>query len=128
MPDNKNKLILIVEDEQDIITYLTTIFEDAGYRVETATNGIDALRKIKKYKPDLISLDIALPEKTGMNIYLEIKKNTALSSIPVVIISGMQKDIQHIFEEKDNLPPPNGYINKPFCVEELKTIVGEIIK
>jgi CheY-like chemotaxis protein len=128
MEKSQKKRICIVEDEPDIATYLSTVFEDSGYRVETATDGVEAMKIIKAHKPDLISLDISLPEKTGVKIYCELKKDPALSTIPVVIITGIQKEIKNIFSSGDALPPPDGYISKPFSVEELKKTINGILK
>jgi CheY-like chemotaxis protein len=82
----------------------------------------------KTHMPDLISLDISLPKKTGVNIYCELKKDPAFSTIPVVIITGIQKEFKKIFTSGEELPPPDGYISKPFCVEELKELIGRILK
>jgi len=119
--------ILIIEDEPDVSMYLSTILEDNGYKVETAGDGIEAMRKIRTLKPDLISLDISLPEKTGVNIYCELKKDPQLSSIPVVMVTGIQQDFERYISSQKKLPPPDGFLSKPFLVDELLRVIASLL-
>ena len=120
------KRILIIEDEEDIATYLATIFEDNGYQVDTAANGVEAMNKIRKKKPDLISLDVSIPQKTGVKLYCELKADSDLASIPVVMVTGIEKEFQKYISTRKDLPPPDGYIIKPFRVEELQEVISKI--
>jgi CheY-like chemotaxis protein len=119
--------ILIVEDEPDVSTYLSTILDDHGYEVDTASNGLEAMRKIRISRPDLISLDISLPEKTGVKIYCELKEDPHLSSIPVVMITGIQQDFEFYIRSQKRLPPPDGFLTKPFAVHELLSLVARLL-
>jgi len=83
------KLILVVEDAPDESTYLTALFEDRGYSTVTAVNGNQAMEKIRENKPDLITLDISMPQKSGVKLYRELKGDSGLSDIPVLIITGV---------------------------------------
>ena len=127
MVEHKRKKILVVEDEEDITAYLTAVFEDNGYEVESALDGIQAMSKIRKHKPDLISLDVSIPEKTGVKIYCELKEDPILAKIPVVMVTGVEKEFQKYISTRKDLPPPEGYITKPFRVEELKRIISGIL-
>lgn len=121
------KTILIIEDEPDVTTYLSTILDDNGYDVQTASNGFEAMEKIRIAKPDLISLDISLPEKSGVNIYCELKEDPQLSSIPVVMVTGIQKDFEKYIRMQKYLPPPDGFIAKPFVVNELLRVISKLL-
>ena len=121
------KRILVIEDEQDIAIYLETILLDNGYEVDIAVDGFEAMKKIKNKKPDLISLDISLPEKTGVKLYCELKENKRLSKIPVVMVTGIEKGFKKYINSGKGLPPPNGYISKPFNVDELLAVVSDIL-
>jgi len=94
MIEYKRKRILIVEDEEDIATYLTTVFEDNGYEVDSAVDGVQAMSKIREHRPDLISLDVSIPEKTGMKIYCELKADPHLASIPIVMVTGIGREFK----------------------------------
>ena len=69
------KKIMVVDDEPDIITYLTTLLEENGYETESAKDGVDGLKKIRESRPDLVCLDILMPEKSGIGLYRELKKD-----------------------------------------------------
>jgi len=121
------KRILVIEDEQDIAIYLETILQDNGYEVDIAVDGFEAMKKINNKKPDLISLDISLPEKTGVKLYCELKESKRFSKIPVVMVTGIEKGFKKYINSGKGLPPPNAYISKPFNVDELLTVVSDIL-
>jgi CheY-like chemotaxis protein len=128
MNQQTKKSILIIEDEPDITTYLATLLHDNDYEVQTAANGIEAMKKIRDRKPDLISLDISIPEKTGVKIYCELKEDPALSSIPVVMVTGIQQEFKKFINSRKHLPPPDGYISKPFQAEELLSVISKLLQ
>ena len=127
MKDRAEKTILVIEDEPDVTIYLSTILHDNGYKVETAGNGIEAMNKIRTAKPDLISLDISLPAKTGVNIYCELKEDPLFSSIPVIIVSGIERDFKSFIHSRKDIPPPDGFISKPFIINELLNMIANIL-
>jgi len=86
------KTILVVDDEPNVRFYLQTVLEDAGFRVETAANGEEALEKIKVKPPDFISLDLVMPRKSGRKLFHELKKNKEWSRIPVLIVTAHARD------------------------------------
>ncbi len=63
------KKILVIDDEQDMVTFLSTLLEDNGYEVATASDGEVGLEKVKSLKPDLVSLDLLMPNKTGIKMF-----------------------------------------------------------
>jgi CheY-like chemotaxis protein len=127
MKATPEKTILIIEDEPDVTIYLSTILNDNGYRVETACDGVEAMRKIRTLRPDLISLDISLPAKTGVKIYGELKEDPILSSIPVVIVTGIEQDFKSYIHSQKNFPPPEGFISKPFIIDEFLKVIARVL-
>ncbi|RJP24092.1 MAG: response regulator [Candidatus Omnitrophota bacterium] len=125
--------ILVVDDEPDLVTYLTTFFEDNGYATDSAKDGVEAMQKIASEKPDLITLDISIPEKSGVKVYREIKENPALASIPVLVITGVtgyggDSDVfEKFLSTRKQIPPPEGFIAKPIDREELLGKVRELL-
>jgi len=84
-----DKKILVVEDETDIVEYMNDLLSDNGYIVDSASNGKQAFGKIKEYNPDLILLDIQMPEETGVELYRKMFRDKDMNTIPVIIVSGM---------------------------------------
>lgn len=92
MDKPEDKTILVVDDEPDVLTFLSMVLEDAGFNVITATDGNEALDQVKKHKPDFISLDLVMPNKSGIRFYHELHKNKEWSDIPVVIVTAHARD------------------------------------
>jgi len=105
---------MVVDDEEDVRMYLCSALEDAGFKVETAVDGEDALRQVKADPPDLISLDLVMPRKSGAMFHRELQKNRAWSRIPVLIVTGHAKDDlgRSDFQELA-MSGPGVYLEKP---------------
>lgn len=92
MVDEHKKTILVVDDEEDVRRYLSTALMAAGFNVITAEDGVIALEQVKKHKPDLISLDLVMPKKSGAKFHRELVKNKDWAKIPVLIVTGHARD------------------------------------
>ncbi len=121
------KTILVVDDEPDTRTYLTTVLEDNGFATVAAADGAEALKKVEESRPDLVALDISMPEKSGVAVYRTLKEDDELKSIPVIIITGVSDDFEKFISTRRQVPPPEGYISKPVDVEELLGKVNELL-
>lgn len=86
------KHILVVDDEEDVRNYLKAALEDAGFSVETAVDGLDAMEKVRRHPPDLISLDLVMPRHSGIKFYRELRKEPELAKIPVLTVTGHARD------------------------------------
>ncbi len=86
------KRILVVDDEPDVRNFLAACLEDAGFEVETAVDGVDALEKVEATPPDLMTLDMVMPRKSGINVIRTLRKNPKWASIPVIVITAHARD------------------------------------
>jgi len=95
----KGKSILVVEDEQALQEALKLKLEQEGIEVLTASSGEEALEILKKRRPTLVSLDILLPKKNGLEVLRTIREDPALHDLPVVVlsVSGGQEKIKQAF-------------------------------
>ncbi len=114
-----NKTILIVEDEKDLQTYLKESLSDNGFLTQTASDGIRALNMIKQSPPDLVLLDLGLPNMSGESVCLEIRRRHP--QLKVIILSA-RNDTSDIVKGL-NLGADD-YITKPFTLEELMARVN----
>ncbi len=121
------KTILVVDDDPDTLTYLSTVLEDNGYATLSAKDGTEALQRIEEKLPDLVALDIAMPEKSGVAVYRALKEDDRLRSIPVIIITGISDDFQRFISSRRQVPPPEGYISKPVDPEDLLNMVRDLL-
>ena len=131
MADTPKKKILVVDDEQDVCTYLSRLFQENGFTVACAANGDAALQAVQKESPDLITLDLSMPETTGVKFYRTIKSQPGVSSIPVVFVTGVigpggPQDTEHFYSIRKQVPPPDGFIAKPIDPEEMLALVRKL--
>ncbi|MBA3036130.1 MAG: response regulator [Desulfobacterium sp.] len=115
------KKILIVDDDPNIIDYLTTLFEDNGFATFAAHNVKEALDICKREIPDLITLDLEMPEEWGPRFYRKISQEKNLKNIPVIVISGLSGSSHAIAKAI-------ACLQKPFDRDELLKIVKENLK
>lgn len=118
MAEPKDFLVLVVDDEDDIRRYLSVALEDAGFQVETASSGKEALEKVKARKPDFISLDLVMPGGSGIAFLHELRRNRDWINIPVMVVTGHARDelgkadLSQALEGK-LLSGPGMYLEKP---------------
>ena len=121
------KYILVVDDEDDILAYLGAMLEDNGYEVAFAKDGIKAMEMIKARRPDLITLDITMPEQSGVRTYRELKTDESLKKIPVIIVTGV--DLMRIYMQKlAGFPFPEAFFTKPIEKDEFLQTISEQLK
>ena len=126
--ETTKRTILIIDDEPDLRTYLATLFEDNGFEALTTGDGNKGLELARRREPALICLDISMPEPSGVRVYRELKKDPKLASIPVVMVTGVPRQFEEFISRRRQVPPPEGYVAKPFDPEQLLAKVQEILK
>ena len=127
MTGTSKKTILVVEDETDVMDYLVTFFEDNDFNVITAENGKTGFEKAKSHHPDLISLDISMPEESGVRMYRNLHDTPSTQDIPVVVITGVTSDFRGFLESRRQVDPPAAYFEKPIDREAVLAKVKEIL-
>ena len=110
------KKIFIVEDELDFLSTLRERLEFEGFVVATAVDGEEAFKKIPQEKPDLILLDIMLPEMNGYQVCRELKSNPETKTIPVVVVTAKSQESDKFWAKETGA---DDYLTKPFEMEEL---------
>ena len=118
--------ILVVDDEPDILTFISAVLEDQGAKVVQAIDGEQAIELAFKEKPDLITLDLSMPGKNGALIFEEIRSNPELSGCKVCIITGKPELRTLIYDRP--VPPPEGYLDKPVNEETLLVNIRKILE
>lgn len=105
--------ILIVEDEADLVAFLTLFFEDLGYEVEAAVDGDEGFRRALEQPADLITLDLSMPKVSGVRLYHRLRTTPETARVPVVVITGFPDELKRMLSEEDALPEPDAYFEKP---------------
>ncbi len=121
------KKVIVIDDEPDFVTFITLLLEDSGYETISAKDGQEGFEKIKAEHPDLVLLDITMPEKSGVRCYRDMRSDPELKSIPVVIVTGVAKEFKTFISTRRQVPPPDGFIAKPIDKQELLNIVARLL-
>ncbi len=119
--------ILVVEDASDEAAYLGALFEDHGFTVISAQNGQEGFERAKAQHPDLITLDISMPEESGVRMFRDLQGDAATADIPVIIITGITHDFKRFIETRKQVKPPAGYFDKPPDRDQLIAKINEIL-
>ena len=88
------KKILVIDDDPDIVTFITTLLQDNGYDTVSAADGEEGRQQLAAEKPDLICLDITMPEKSGVKFYRETREDAEFKSTPIIIVTGVAAEFQ----------------------------------
>lgn len=124
------KKILAIDDEIDTLTFYSEVIEDCGLLPITAKDGVEGLIKAREEKPNLILLDIMMPEKSGMKTYKELKNDPGLKDIPVIIITGISKEVDYkklLDRVATGNIPPAAHLVKPVNAKDLMSEIQKIL-
>ena len=125
MTEEPVKKILVVDDEKIMRFFLSDVLSDAGYNVGVASNGMEALDLTRKLQPDLIILDIVLPDIGGSDVAFRLKTNPSTTKIPIIFLSGIiTKNQEESAPETDIM---QYIIAKPVDRKELLEAVSKVL-
>lgn len=116
--------ILVIDDEAEITDIIQTYFDSMGYEVKTANNGFDGVEVARKFKPDLVLLDIMMPKTTGYEVCGELKRMPQMAGVPVVFLTGRdtREDSGRSFQAGGDM-----FVKKPFSCERLLDLVRIVL-
>ena len=110
------KKILVVEDDADLVELLRFNLKKAGFAVGTAIDGIEALKKARSLLPDLILLDLMLPELDGLAVCEVLRRGPTTASVPVIMLTAMSSQLARLTGLEAGA---NDYVTKPFNFKDL---------
>jgi CheY-like chemotaxis protein len=124
--------VLVVDDEPDVVSYFSSVLEDAGLNVLTAYDGDQAMEILGKQHVDLISLDLVMPRKSGIRLFMELRRKPTWTGIPVVFVTGHAKDPDvkadmRAVMESSTLVGPSLCLEKPVTPESYLNHICEIL-
>jgi CheY-like chemotaxis protein len=118
--------VLVVDDDEEIRTFLVTLLSDEGALTFEAADGIEALEVAERRMPDLVTLDLSMPGKDGIDTFTDLRQNPATEEIAVCVITGHPEFRKVIYDRP--VTPPEGFLNKPcepdLVVDTIHRILG----
>lgn len=133
MAHASEKRILVVDDEPDVRNFLAACIEDAGFVVETAKDGVEALEKIEANPPDLMTLDMVMPRKSGIAVIRTLRENERFTNLPVIVITAHahdefgSEDIKNFNAFASGLRP-RYTMEKPVTPDKLVKAIADILQ
>ncbi len=123
---NKNvKQILCIEDEPEMIDLIRLILERRGFDVQGAAGGTEGIKKIRETRPDLVLLDLMMPDLDGWEVYQQMKADDATRDIPVIVVTAKAQSIDKVLGL--HIAKVDDYIAKPFSPQELLASVEKVL-
>ena len=132
-PASRPKKILVIDDEPDVVRYLETLLQDNGYCTVSAGNGKEGLEIMRAEKPDLVCLDITMPETSGIRFYRDAKADPELAKTPVVVVTavtgygGDPEPFKQFLESRRQVPPPEAFVPKPIERESFIETINRLL-
>jgi DNA-binding response OmpR family regulator len=117
--------VLYFEDEQDMVDLVRLVLSREGYTVEGASEGRAGLAAIREFSPDIILLDLMMPDMDGWEIYRQLKKDEDTKDIPVIIVTAKAKSIDKVLGSE--VEKVDDYIIKPFSPRDLVERVSGVL-
>jgi two-component system, OmpR family, response regulator VicR len=125
MVENTAKIILCVEDEQEMVDLIKLILSRHGFDVLGATSGLEGLSVIKKVHPDLVLLDLMMPDMDGWEVYQKMKADDKTKDIPVIVVTARAQNIDKVLGL--HIAKVDDYIAKPFSPQELLDSIDKVL-
>ncbi|RLB37383.1 MAG: response regulator [Deltaproteobacteria bacterium] len=132
------KRILIIDDDPDVVVFLSTLLQDHGYQTLEAADGQEGLEITKAERPDLILMDLMMPQKSGISLLSELRQDEKLKNIPIVMVTGVSGetgiDLEAFFQRATQsntdtqILKPDGYVEKPVDPDKLIKIVKDLLE
>jgi twitching motility two-component system response regulator PilH len=120
---------LVIDDEPDQTTYLSTVLQDRGWEVRSANSADDGLARAREAIPDVILLDVMMPDRGGLSTLVALRKDPKTKSVPVVLVTGIQDTLTHDFKsflDRFKKHHPDAYVEKPVEPEKLVKTLEEV--
>ncbi len=125
MTEKRTKMILCIEDEQEMIDLIRLILSRRGFEIRGANGGKEGLEIIRKDHPDLVLLDLMMPEMDGWEVYQQMKADESTKDIPVIVVTAKAQSIDKVLGL--HIAKVDDYIAKPFSPQELLTSVDNVL-
>ncbi|SFH47759.1 response regulator transcription factor [Modicisalibacter xianhensis] len=116
--------ILIVDDEPNIVLSLEYLMQRSGFEVDTANDGSQALQALQTQPPDLVLLDISLPDISGFDVLRQLRQTSSMRTLPVIMLTAHGREVER---EKGLALGADDYVTKPFSTQELVAKVQALL-
>jgi len=126
----QSQKILVVDDDPDVVEYLSSFLEDEGYLVGAAGDAADARSILETFRPDVILIDVMLPGKSGLDLLVTLRRSETWSGTPVILVTGddqvLQEKCQSYLETHRDVRAPEHVLGKPIERDRLLAALRDV--
>lgn len=126
MAEEKKKVVICIEDEPEMIDLVQLILGRKGFELVGAVGGREGLETVRRLKPDLVLLDLMMPDMDGWEVYQQMKADDELKNIPVIVVTAKAQSIDKVLGL--HIAKVDDYVTKPFGPQELLQSVNKVLK
>jgi CheY-like chemotaxis protein len=123
---------LVVDDDPDIVVYLTSYLEDNGWETRSTADAAHALALLETYRPDVVLADVLLPGRSGLDLLVTLRRDPRWRDLAIVMITGIDEILQHdcasYLVGHDDVPGPDAVLGKPIDPVTLLAVLGELTR
>jgi DNA-binding response OmpR family regulator len=119
------KKILVVDDDAELVEIISFNLKQAGYSIGTASNGVDALKKARSLEPDLIVLDVMMPELDGFAVCEILRRDSATAALPILMLTALSSELGRVAGLGSGA---SGFLTKPFSPRLLVQRIEELLQ
>jgi twitching motility two-component system response regulator PilH len=123
--------LLVVDDDPDILLYVTSLLEDNGYEVGTARSAAEALAALDASRPDAMLVDVLMPGRSGLDLLVSLRRSPVWSETPLVVMTGMDQilrdDCQNYLGNQNGVRGPDAVLGKPIDPATLLAVLGHLL-
>ncbi len=120
---------VVIDDEPDTTTYLSALLSDHGWSVRSANRADEGLALLSQERPDVLLLDLVMPDRGGLSVLVAVRKDPTLADLPIVVVSGVQQSLTadyHAFLARFKHFHPDAYLDKPIDAQQLVETVDRV--
>jgi two-component system alkaline phosphatase synthesis response regulator PhoP len=127
----KKPLLLVIDDDVDVVNSIEVIMGHEGWRVESAPNGHLGLEKAREHRPDLIILDILMPQRDGLSTYEDLRRDPSIGAVPIIVLTSVSEKLGFSLSEEDMTVHfgrgPEAFLEKPVEPRTLLATVESVL-
>jgi len=126
----EQKTAVVIDDEEDITTFLSSILEDNGFTVRTANDAKTGEDLVRADQPSIVLIDLMMPGRSGVQLFARLRGDSATSEIPIVMVTGIKEEMGIDWGEivdKLKARKPDGFIEKPIVPERIISVVNGVL-
>jgi CheY-like chemotaxis protein len=122
--------VLLVDDDPDIIDYLSSFLGDEGYEVHAARDAAGALDALPQFRPDAVLIDVMMPGRSGLDLLVTIRRDPDWTGVPLIVVTGndriLEDDCQSYVGSHQGVRGPDGVLGKPIDLEALLAVLAAL--